>query len=222
MKIAHRQEQSAKHSPITPSYSRAALSPFLSSPSKIDCLMSTSNPGGCEQLLQKLSRSVAIKNQRQINDRILKRDKKTYSLSPSWCSPKIQTAAYKHNLSRSNTQRAHNDILSVFLKNNGGYLDDSDDEDDEEEEEEEEDDEIFYSPVTVLKTVPTYPLQFRTPSSTSSSQISSSSGSTRTSSNPPINSSCKSSPQYFRNRVQPAVPVSLDKTGARFFVPQRK
>ncbi|PLW10037.1 hypothetical protein PCANC_08595 [Puccinia coronata f. sp. avenae] len=121
MKTAHRQEQTEKHSPITPSYTRAALSPFLSLPSKIDCEMSTSNPGDCEKLLQKLSRPVAIKNHWQINDE-----------------------TYKHKLRKSNNQRANINILSVFLKINGGYLDDSDKEDDDDEEE--DDDEIFYRP----------------------------------------------------------------------------
>ncbi|PLW42189.1 hypothetical protein PCASD_05615 [Puccinia coronata f. sp. avenae] len=144
MKTAHRQEQTEKHSPITPSYTRAALSPFLSLPSKIDCEMSTSNPGDCEKLLQKLSRPVAIKNHWQINDESLQREKKIYSLSPSWCSPNIHTAAYKHKLRKSNNQRANINILSVFLKINGGYLDDSDKEDDDDEEE--DDDEIFYRP----------------------------------------------------------------------------
>ncbi|KAH9456674.1 hypothetical protein Pst134EB_012879 [Puccinia striiformis f. sp. tritici] len=126
---------SAKLSPFIPSHSRAALSPCLSSPSKIDCSISSISLGGCEKLLHKIHRPVPIENQMQMKENMSpKVSRKEYHLSPSWCSPNIQHAAYKYKLPRSQNQRTDNEILSVFLKNNGGYLDDSDDEDEDEEE----------------------------------------------------------------------------------------
>ncbi|KAI7958506.1 hypothetical protein MJO29_006723, partial [Puccinia striiformis f. sp. tritici] len=203
---------SAKLSPFIPSHSRAALSPCLSSPSKIDCSISSISLGGCEKLLHKIHRPVPIENQMQMKENMSpKVSRKEYHLSPSWCSPNIQHAAYKYKLPRSQNQRTDNEILSVFLKNNGGYLDDSDDEDEDEEEleggGEEEPLDTVRATVAFLKKIP-YPFEFRNPSRNTISSpqfnpdVSSSTISTRISSDSSPNLiSRSSSSQYYWNRV---------------------
>ncbi|WAQ84388.1 hypothetical protein PtA15_4A841 [Puccinia triticina] len=91
------------------SRARHALSPCLSAPSTIRCSLSTREPGGCKQLLQRLSRPAPA----QPPGPASLSHGKAYTLSPSWCSPSIHRAARKHT-------RPANPILSVFLKNNGG------------------------------------------------------------------------------------------------------
>ncbi|KAA1072529.1 hypothetical protein PGTUg99_012488 [Puccinia graminis f. sp. tritici] len=225
-----------------PSHSRAALSPCLSSPSKINCSISSSNPGGCEKLLQKIHRPVpaSIDQNHQpaspdsVMDLGLKAQSiKAYTLSPSWCSPNIHSAVHKYNVSRSKTQTTDNEILSIFLKNNGGYLDDSDDEDDEEEEEEEEDseeaEESFTSvraTVAFLKRIPLYPFEFRKPTSLSYSEqfndlsildISTSRSASDSSTSPSESQAHSSPPRYYWNRVLPTTPVTpTPKTRSRF------
>ncbi|KAI9631167.1 hypothetical protein KEM48_013229 [Puccinia striiformis f. sp. tritici PST-130] len=219
---------SAKLSPFIPSHSRAALSPCLSSPSKIDCSISSISLGGCEKLLHKIHRPVPIENQMQMKENMSpKVSRKEYHLSPSWCSPNIQHAAYKYKLPRSQNQRTDNEILSVFLKNNGGYLDDSDDEDEDEEEleggGEEEPLDTVRATVAFLKKIP-YPFEFRNPSRNTISSpqfnpdVSSSTISTRISSDSSPNLiSRSSSSQYYWNRVHSTTTiVTPSKSGSRF------
>lgn len=118
------------------SHSRTALDPCLSSSPKIECLISTVSPaGGCEKLLQTIYHSSPILDQSQMMEAVneyKKDERKAGTLSPSWCSPNIFSAA---DIGPS-CHTGHNHILSLFLKNNGRYLDDSDDDEQEEEEEE--------------------------------------------------------------------------------------
>jgi len=114
------------------SHSRTALDPCLSSSTKIEGLSSTVNPaGGCEKLLQTIYHSSPILDQNQMMDAVndyKKDERKAGTSSPSRCSPNILSAAD----TGPSRPTGHNHILSLFLKNNGGYLDDSDDEEEEE------------------------------------------------------------------------------------------
>ncbi|PLW51974.1 hypothetical protein PCANC_08429 [Puccinia coronata f. sp. avenae] len=214
---ANRRQQNPKIYELISTHSRTPLSPCLSSPSKIHCLISTLNPGGCEKLLQTIHRPVATKNETHVNGNSLKIKKKAYTLSPSWCSPNIHTTAYKHIIPRGQTQRVNNEILSVFLKNNGGYLDDSDDED-EEEGEDDGADGAFNSlrfTVALLKRIP-HPFESRTPSLIPSFQILSANESIPTSPETPNNFSCNSSRQPYWKRIKPDAPVTSSRTGSQF------
>ncbi|KAA1083532.1 hypothetical protein PGT21_005425 [Puccinia graminis f. sp. tritici] len=128
---------------IRATHSRVALSPCLSTPSKINSSISNSTAlGGSEKVLKMLHCRPILVIETQSNQvkeiGSPKPEKKSYSLSPSWCSPNIHSAAHKYNVSRSQNQQPNNDVLSVFLNNNGGYLDDSDDEDEDEEDNDDE------------------------------------------------------------------------------------
>ncbi|KAA1127874.1 hypothetical protein PGTUg99_011291 [Puccinia graminis f. sp. tritici] len=215
-RISPRRHQTAKISLFIPSHSRAALSPCLSLPSKINSSISTLKSGGCEILLQKLHRPVALGSQTEVQDLSLKIGKKAYTLSPSWCSPNIQNVAYKYNVSCSKNQEANNQILSAFLKNNGGYLDDSDDE----EEEEHDDDEpvnSLRSTVAFLKRIP-YPFESRNPTPMPSAQFNDLSLLSISTSESSGKSSPNSSPRFYWNRAQPNVSASPSKTRSRFSI----
>ncbi|WAQ85824.1 hypothetical protein PtA15_6A453 [Puccinia triticina] len=200
---------------------RVALSPCLSSPSKINCSISRLDSGGCAKMLQKIqSRPVASEQEEQLEEiTSIKAEKKEYSLSPSWCSPNIHNAASKYKVSRSsNNQHAERDFLSVFLNNNDGYLDDSDDEEDD------EDDERAVKPVRAtvafLRRIPSV-FDSRASSSLSAGSSSpnnlpSSASSIRTSSDSTPSFAPISRHQYYWERVQPTQPVTPPPTRSRF------
>jgi hypothetical protein len=163
-------------------------------------------------------------------DLSLKAERKAYTLSPSWCSPNIHSAAHKYNVSRNKTQGTDNEILSIFLKNNGGYLDDSDDEDedvDEDEEDSAEAEESFTSvraTVAFLKRIPMYPFEFRKPTSLSYSEqfndlslLDISTSRSASDSSTSLSQAHSSPPRYYWNRVLPTLPVtSTPKSRSRF------
>jgi hypothetical protein len=105
-------------------------------------------------------------------DLSLKAKRKAYIYPiPLLVSPNIHSAAHKYNVSRNKTQGTNNEVLSIFLKNNGGYLDDSDDEHEGKDEDEDKEDsaqaeESFTSvraTVAFLKRIPMYPFEFCKP-----------------------------------------------------------
>ncbi|EFP84356.2 uncharacterized protein PGTG_10076 [Puccinia graminis f. sp. tritici CRL 75-36-700-3] len=120
------------------------------------------------------------------------------------------------SLSALKNQEANNQILSAFLKNNGGYLDDSDD---EEEEEHDEDEPVnsLRSTVAFLKRIP-YPFESRNPTPMPSAQFNDLSLLSISTSESSGKSSPNSSPRYYWNRAQPNVSASPSKNRSRFSI----
>ncbi|OAV96681.1 hypothetical protein PTTG_26293 [Puccinia triticina 1-1 BBBD Race 1] len=207
---------------------RVALSPCLSSPSKVNYSISRLESGGCAKILQKVqSRPVASEQQEQVEKIMsIKTEEKAYILSPSWCTPNIHNAASKYHVSRSSkTHQADRDFLSVFLNNNGGYLDDSDDEEDEEEDDDQPAVNSFRATAAFLRGIPSA-FQTRASSATgdssSSSNLSSSASSMRTSADSSPSFAPLSRHQYYWERVQPTQPVTPPRTRSRFIFFKKK
>lgn len=114
--------------PYVPCHLRQPLAPCLSSPGKLLSSIVQLSPGGSQRILLKIPCSTVCESTPRA-----KAEKRPYDLSASWCSSSVQMYMPKRTTYKGENLIKDNDILSGFLKNNGGYLDESDDEGDEDD-----------------------------------------------------------------------------------------